>query len=54
MKVTKYVGFIPWVFIGSLIGSWFIVPIIPKVVDALFYKDKYNNEASMYFIQSIW
>ena len=39
-------GLFPWVFVGSLIGSMFIVPMIPKIMDVLFYKDKYNNRAS--------
>ena len=39
-------GLFPWVFVGSLIGSIFIVPMIPKIMDVLFYKDKYNNRAS--------
>ena len=42
----KFIGFIPWVTIGSLIGSLFIVPMMPKIVDALYYKNKYNNDAS--------
>ena len=45
MKITKYMGCMPWVFIGSLIGSLFVVPMVPKIVDALYYKDKYNNDA---------
>ena len=44
MTKVKFISFIPWVTIGSLIGSLFIVPMIPKIVDALYYKSKYNNE----------
>ena len=44
MKLLKFTGFIPWVFIGSLIGSVFIVPMISKLVDKFFYKNKYNKE----------
>ena len=46
MSKMKFISFIPWVTIGSIIGSFFIIPMMPKIVDALYYKDKYNNEAS--------
>ena len=49
MSKMKFISFIPWVTIGSVIGSFFIVPVIPKIVDALFYKDKYNNNASQFY-----
>ncbi len=51
MKITEYTHFIPWVLIGSLIGSCFIVPMMPKIVDALYYKNKYNNEAVIFYKQ---
>ena len=38
MTKVKFIGFIPWVLIGSLVGSFFIVPMMPKIVDALYYK----------------
>nr|WP_314664047.1 hypothetical protein [uncultured Prevotella sp.] len=46
MAKVKFISFVPWVTIGSVIGSLFIVPMMPKIVDALYYKDKYNNDAS--------
>ena len=46
MSKMKFISFIPWVTIGSIIGSFFIIPMMPKIVDALYYKDKYNNDAS--------
>ena len=46
MAKVKFISFVPWVTIGSLIGSLFIVPMMPKIVDALYYKNKYNNDAS--------
>ena len=49
MTKVKFIGFIPWVTIGSLIGSLFIVPMMPKIVDALYYKNKYNNDASQVY-----
>ncbi|GAB6976466.1 hypothetical protein JCM15124A_13730 [Prevotella falsenii] len=49
MRIKKLAGFIPWVFVGSLIGSVFVVPMIPKIVDALYYMDKYNNDAAKYY-----
>lgn len=51
MKIKNYMGYIPWVFIGSLIGSLVIVPMMPKIVDALYYKNKYNNDAVMFYKQ---
>ena len=53
MKLLKFTGFIPWVFIGSLIGSVFIVPMISKLVDKFYYKSKYNNESIYRFQQYI-
>ena len=49
MRYMKLMNYIPWVTIGSVIGSVFIVPMIPKIVDALYYKDKYNNNASQVY-----
>ena len=49
MRITEYTHFIPWVFIGSLIGTLLIVPMMPKIVDALYYKNKYNNEAVNFY-----
>ena len=46
MSKMKFISFIPWVTIGSIIGSFFIIPMMSKIVDALYYKDKYNNDAS--------
>ena len=46
MAKVKFISFVPWVTIGSVIGSLFIVPMMPKIVDALYYKNKYNNDAS--------
>ena len=53
MSKMKFISFIPWVFIGSLIGSVFIVPMISKLVDKLYYKNKYNNDAIYCFQQYI-
>ena len=50
MKKINFAGLIPLMLIlGTWIGNKLVVPMIPKVVDALYYKDKYNNEASMYY-----
>ena len=49
MTKVKFKGFIPWVTIGGIIGSLFIVPMMPKIVDALYYKNKYNNEAVNFY-----
>ena len=49
MSKMKFISFIPWVAIGSVIGSFFIVPLMPKIVDALYYKKKYNNEAVIFY-----
>ncbi len=51
MSKIKFISFIPWVLIGSLIGSAFVVPMMPKVIDALCYKNKYNNEAVIFYKQ---
>ena len=53
MKLLKFTGYIPWVFIGSLIGSFFIVPMVSKLVDKVYYKNKYNNNAISYFQEYI-
>ena len=40
MKKINFAGLIPLTLIlGTWIGNKFVVPMIPKVVDALFYKD---------------
>ena len=44
MAKVKFIGLIPWVTFGSVIGSLFIVPMMPKIVDALYYNNKYNKE----------
>ena len=49
MTKVKFISFVPWVTIGSVIGSLFIVPMMPKIVDALYYKNKYNNESMILF-----
>ena len=49
MAKVKFISFVPWVTIGSIIGSLFIVPLMPKIVDALYYKDKYNNDALKFY-----
>ena len=51
MTKVKFISFIPWVTIGSVIGSFFVVPMMPKVIDALYYKNKYNNEAVIFYKQ---
>ena len=43
MTKVKFKGFIPWVTIGGIIGSLFIVPMMPKIVDALYYKNRRNG-----------
>ena len=53
MTKVKFIGFIPWALIGSLVGSFFIVPMMPKIVDALYYKNKYNTDAIMFYKQYI-
>ncbi len=53
MRIKKYIGFFPWVFIGSIIGANLIVPMMPKIVDTLYYKDKYNNDALKYYLKYI-
>ena len=47
MKSSRYTSLIPLTLIlGTWIGNKLVVPMIPKVVDALYYKDKYNNDAA--------
>ena len=53
MAKVKFISFIPWVTIGGIIGSFFIVPMMPKIVDALYYKNKYNTDAIMFYKQYI-
>ena len=53
MTKVKFIGLIPWVTFGSVIGSLFIVPMMPKIVDALYYKNKYNKESIYCFQQYI-
>ena len=53
MSKMKFISFIPWVLIGSVIGSFLIVPMISKLVDKLYYKNKYNNDALYCFQQYI-
>ena len=53
MKKRNYIYYIPWVLIGSLVGSFVIVPMMPKIVDALYYKNKYNTDAIMFYKQYI-
>ena len=49
MKKANYAGFIPWVLVGNIIGGMFIVPMMPKVINSLCYKNKYNNDAALYY-----
>ena len=51
MKLFKYAGFFPWVLIGSLIGSAFVVPAVSNLIDKFYYKEKYNNDAAMFYDQ---
>ena len=51
MAKVKFISFVPWVTIGGIIGSFFVVPMMPKVIDALYYKNKYNNEAVIFYKQ---
>ena len=53
MAKVKFISFVPWLTIGSLIGSLFIVPMMPKIVDASYYKNKYNKESIYCFQQYI-
>ena len=47
MKKINFAGLIPLTLIlGTWIGNRFAVPMVTKVVDALYYKDKYNNDAA--------
>ena len=47
MKKINFAGLIPLTLIlGTWIGNKFVVPMMHKVVDALYYKDKYNNDAA--------
>ena len=49
MKKINFAGLIPLTLIlGTWIGNKFAVPMVTKVVDALYYKDKYNNDAALY------
>ena len=51
MKLLKYAGFFPWVLIGSLIGSAFVVPMVSNLIDKFYYKEKYNNNAAIFYNQ---
>ena len=47
MKSSRYSSLISLTLIlGTWIGNKFVVPMVPKVVDALYYKNKYNNDAA--------
>ena len=51
MKLLKYAVFFPWVLIGSLIGSAFVVPMVSNLIDKFYYKEKYNNNAAIFYNQ---
>ena len=51
MKLLKYAVFFPWVLIGSLIGSTFVVPMVSNLIDKFYYKEKYNKNADMFYNQ---
>ena len=45
----KFISFIPWVLLGSLIGSAFVVPMVSNLIDKFYYKEKYNNNNAAIF-----
>ena len=47
----KFISFIPWVLLGSLIGSAFVVPMVSNLIDKFYYKEKYNNNAAIFYNQ---
>ena len=47
----KFISFFPWVLIGSLIGSAFVVPMVSNLIDKFYYKEKYNNNAAIFYNQ---
>ena len=51
MKLLKYAVFFPWVLIGSLIGSAFVVPMVSNLIDKFYYKEKYNKNTAMFYKQ---
>ena len=51
MSKIKFISFIPWVLIGSLIGSAFVVPMVSNLIDKFYYKEKYNNNAAIFYNQ---
>ncbi len=51
MSKMKFISFFPWVLIGSLIGSAFVVPMVSNLIDKFYYKEKYNNNAAIFYNQ---
>ena len=51
MSKMKFISFIPWVLLGSLIGSAFVVPMVSNLIDKFYYKEKYNNNAAIFYNQ---
>lgn len=41
--------FIPWVLIGRIIGIIVIIPLGYNMYDKIFYKNKYNEDAELYY-----
>lgn len=47
-NIFKY---IPWTAMGGLIGTAVVIPLMYYLIDNLYYKNKYTNEAEQYYQQ---
>lgn len=50
MNIGRY---IPWAALGGIVGTVVFVPLVSYVIDNLYYKNKYTNEAEQYYQQYI-
>ena len=47
--MKNILGYIPWVVVGRIIGTLFIIPFIYFLIDKFKYTNKYNDDAELYF-----
>ena len=44
MNIKKYLGFIPWVLIGQILGSFVVIPLGYFLFDKFYYSEKYESD----------
>lgn len=44
MNIKKYLGFIPWVLIGQVLGSFVVIPLGYFLFDKFYYSEKYESD----------